>query len=166
MNSKNKGNAFERKISNIFSERFKEYTGIESSFRRNIDSGSFFGGKNQTRVLTHNLEKASFGDIICPTNFNYNIECKFYKTGPKFSNLLKQEYKEWDDWIKQASQDSDHANKMMCVIVKYNNTDEIVILETLPQELDSPIKYKKYFIIQLKKFLSLPDSHFFNNPHK
>ncbi len=45
VNGKQKGNGFERKIANILSERFKEHTGLEQAFRRNIDSGSFFGGK-------------------------------------------------------------------------------------------------------------------------
>ena len=46
VNGKQKGNRFERDIANMFSERFATYTGIEKAFRRNPDSGSFFGGSN------------------------------------------------------------------------------------------------------------------------
>jgi len=80
VNGKQKGNSFERKIANLLSDRFKEHTGIESSFRRNPDSGSFFGGSNHSRTEKYDTEFAIFGDLICPKSFAYSVECKHYKT--------------------------------------------------------------------------------------
>ena len=50
VNGKAKGNSYERKIANLLSARFKDYTGIDQSFRRNPDSGSYFGGQNQKEL--------------------------------------------------------------------------------------------------------------------
>jgi hypothetical protein len=170
VNGKSKGNGFERKIANVLSERFKEHTGLEQSFRRNIDSGSFFGGGNQFRTQTHDLSKASFGDIVTPPGFKYSIECKFYKTAPGIKSLLNQDIKQWDEWLKQAEQDCTNSNQEMALIIKYNNVEEIVLLDNqkltakLAQALinnDLPLRYKNYVIITLSHFLSLPNSFFF-----
>ena len=160
MNSKNKGNSFERKIANRLSVRFELITGIKQSFRRNPDSGSFFGGTNQKRTITHNIEKASFGDIICPGNFVYNIECKHYSKSPSFSSILSQNVKQLDDWIKQAEQDSKNINKKLAIIIKYNNVEEFVLVDELISN-KGHITYKNYFLITLTHFLDLPDNIFF-----
>ena len=66
VNGKQKGNGFERKIANLLSETFEPYLGISNGFRRNPDSGSFWGGSNLHRTLTHDTDYAVFGDLICP----------------------------------------------------------------------------------------------------
>jgi hypothetical protein len=74
VNGKTKGNAFERKIANLLSDRFKDYLGVEKGFRRNPDSGSFFGGKNVARVDQYSQDYAIFGDLICPKEFNKSTD--------------------------------------------------------------------------------------------
>ena len=162
VNGKNKGNAYERKISNLLSARFENKTGIKQAFRRNPDSGSFFGGTNQKRIETHNMENATLGDINCPNNFKYSIECKHYKKAPLFSNILTQNCTEWDKWIKQAEQDSSNTNKKLLIIIKYNNVEEFVLVkEAIPGS--ATIVYKDYFVVPLKHFLTLPDTQFFED---
>ena len=63
VNGKSKGSSFERKISNLLSSRFEPVTGIKQAFRRNPDSGSFFGASNQKRKETHDLDHANFGEL-------------------------------------------------------------------------------------------------------
>lgn len=162
MNSKDKGNSFERKIANLLSVRFRTATGLDQAFRRNIDSGSFFGGSNQRRTVTHNTENAVFGDINCPNNFKYAVECKHYKEAPSFKSIMKQDVKAWDLWIGQAQQDAKNSNKLMLLIIKYNNVDEIVILDALPEGVHSAINYKGNFVVPLEEVLALKDNVFFN----
>ena len=160
MNSKNKGNSFERKIANLLSSRFEERTGIKQAFRRNSDSGSYFGGTNQVRLQTHDTNKANLGDIICPIDFAYTVECKHYKSPPIFKNIMQQECKNWDGWLEQAEQDSKNSGKRMMLIIKYNNVSEIVILrEPVPNTFNLP--YKSYFVADLSAFLAQDDSVFF-----
>jgi len=162
MNSKDKGNAFERKISNLLSKRFETVTGLTQAFRRNIDSGSFFGGSNQRRTQTHNTENAVFGDINVPSNFKFSLECKHYKEAPSFKSIMKQDVKSWDLWISQAKQDCDNAGKEMLLIVKYNGVDEIAILDKLPQGITPIMNYKGNFVINLDTLLELADEVFFD----
>lgn len=160
VNGKNKGSTFERTISNLLSKRFEPLTGIKSAFRRNADSGSFFGASNQKRIKTHNTENANFGDIICPGDFNFGIECKHYKTAPSFASILTQNCKQWDSWLAQALQDSINSNKKMMLIIKYNNVAEFV-LTTEPVGGTPVVTYKSYYVTTLKDFLAQGDEVFF-----
>lgn len=164
INSKSKGNVFERKISTALSKRFEAKTGLVTAFRRNADSGSFFGGSNKHRTETHDLDKASFGDIITPTNFNFSIECKHYKEAPTFSSLISQNWKTLDGWIEQAEQDAASSGKQSAIIVKFNLVPEIVVLRTLPAGIkQSIINYKDFVIISLEDWLMMDDSIFFTD---
>jgi hypothetical protein len=161
INGKSKGNTFERKIANKLSDRFKEVTGKDQSFRRNADSGSFFGGKNQQRAQTHDLEKATFGDIICPNEFNFSIECKHYKTAPSFKSIVEGKVTQWDAWLSQAEQDAVNSGKKVMLIIKYNNVDEAVFV--MGEFADKTIlKYKGYSLLSLDNLLSFEDNYFFH----
>jgi hypothetical protein len=159
---KSKGNTFERKIANMLSARFKAHLNIESGFRRNADSGAYFGGSNIYRTEKYDTELATFGDLICPRTFKFSIECKHYKTPPSLQSIINNNVKMWDKWIIQAEQDSTKASKLFLLIVKYNNTDELVFIDN--QEVDIPLIfiYKNKFVYRLEEFLKLPESKFFN----
>jgi hypothetical protein len=160
INSKQKGNGFERKIATILSDRFAEWTGKTASFRRNADSGSFFGGSNQTRTESHDLSKAEFGDIISPLDFKYSLECKFYKTPPSFSMILQQDCKMFDEWIKKVEQDAANADRLPCIIMKFNKVQETVMVRELTG-VEPVFHYKAYHIVTLKNFLTQPSEWFF-----
>ena len=162
VNGKNKGNGFERKIAQTLSARFATLTGKEMSFRRNADSGSFFGGGNFVRTQQYDTEYATFGDLICPRNFLYSVECKHYKTPPTFQSLLLSDVKLWDKWIAQAEQDSNQASKKMMLVIKYNNVSEFVLVNHCEPTLMSPFAYKGKFAYTLSDYLTLDDSVFFS----
>lgn len=159
VNGKQKGNTFERIIANMFSERFLQTTGVEQSFRRNPDSGSFFGGSNISRTETHNLDYAIYGDLICPRNFLFSVELKFYKDAPTFNSILRQEVKQWDTWIEQCVQDSAAANKKFLLIIKYNRTEILSMVAS--KEVSNGIPYGNYSVLPLSTLLKQPDDFFF-----
>lgn len=161
MTAKAKGSSFERKISKILSERFFERTGIKESFRRNLDSGSFFGGNNKKRADVYDTSKATFGDIIIPEGFKFSIECKHYKSPPSFSIVTKQDYKQWNEWLKQANTDAATANKDFLLIIKYNGIEEIAITKNNYPEINHVMRYKDYYVYSLSDFIKLPDEAFF-----
>lgn len=163
VNGKSKGNSFERKIANLLSAHFEPVTGLKTAFRRNSDSGSYFGGTNQKRVTTHDLDHANFGDLICPKDFRYSVECKFYKTGPSFSSIVKGKITQWDDWIAQAKQDAVNSNKEVMLIIKYNGIDEIVFVATPVNSITLIIAYKDVYGYRLDDYLKLSDTSFFNH---
>lgn len=160
VNGKGKGNTFERKVANTLSERFKNYLGIEKGFRRNADSGSFFGGKNMKRIVEHDSDNSFFGDLICPKSFAFTVECKHYKTAPTFTAITSGEIKQWDEWLGQATTDAKNANKKAILIVKYNNVPEIAFLETKIHKQEILV-YKQFFCYRLSDVLMLDDLFFF-----
>ena len=162
-NGKQKGNSFERKIANRLSERFREHLGVETGFRRNSDSGSYFGGTNKTRTQTHNLDYAIFGDLICPSDFKYVIECKHYKSPPSWQSFMEGDIKQWNEWIAQNEQDSVSAGKIGALIIKYNNVPEMVFLEQATTSLRCCFQYRDRYVYLLNDWLSRPDLEFFSN---
>lgn len=162
VNGKNKGNGFERKIANLLSDRFQSHLGKKNSFRRNPDSGSFFGGNNAMRTESYNLDYAVFGDLICPRDFSYSIECKHYKTPPSLQSIINHKVTQWDQWLEQAERDASSSGKNPCLIVKYNNVDEMVFLRHLIMGLNN-CRYKAYNIYTIKDWLSQDDKVFFND---
>ena len=161
VNSKNKGNTFERKVAKTLSERFKVRTGIDNSFRRNIDSGSFFGGKNKARTESYDLEKATMGDLVCPSSFKFSIECKHYKDAPSFLSILKQDNKTLDKWLEQAQQDAENADKHALVVAKFNNVPEMAFVKTEVWGRSADMHYKGFVIVLLDAFLEAEDDFFF-----
>lgn len=159
VNGKNKGNTFERKIANLLSDRFKDALGIDKGFRRNPDSGSYFGGANVARTSQYDLDNACFGDIMCPKEFKFTVECKHYKSAPTFQSLVQGSVSQWDKWLAQAEQDSVSAAKDFLLIIKYNNVDEFVFMskqQTIPEIL----KYKNYYAYKLSDILAFDNSIF------
>ena len=160
VNGKSKGNSFERKIANALSDRFSQLLGIKSSFRRNADSGSFFGGANMRRVNEYDLDHANFGDLICPKNFNFSIECKHYKTPPTFQSIIKQSVTQWDKWVSQAEQDAKNSGKLVLLIIKYNNVPEFAMIKD-KLAVDEIFKYNGYYAYTLDALLAEKDELFF-----
>ena len=134
---------------------------MASSFRRNADSGSFYGRTNQVRIETHGTEHAQFGDIIAPNDFRFSIECKHYKAPPSFNAIIQQDWKQLDEWLEQAQQDGKNANKDWMIIIKFNRIDEFVVLPSDYDTLSPVMIYKGNTIVPLKAFLKASDSLFF-----
>jgi hypothetical protein len=154
INSKQKGNSFERIVANRLSEVFEDYYGKKQSFYRNANSGAFFGGKNQFRTETHLEEHQDFGDIITPKDFRFTIECKAYKTPPSFKSIIEGKVTQWDTWLEQAETDAENAKKQPLLIVKYNNCP-IIVFSKIYYELEIVSLYKDYFIYQFEEFLKI-----------
>ncbi len=163
VNGKAKGNNFERTIANMFSERFATHTGIPQSFRRNPDSGSFFGGTNVSRTETHDTDWAIYGDLICPRNFNFSVECKHYKTPPTLNSILKEDVSDWNKWLKQARQDASTICKHMLIIIRYNRTETLAMLDKNILDTNPIIHYKNTEIFTLAEVLKEEDSFFFTD---
>lgn len=164
VNGKQKGNKFERDIANLLSDRFQEQTGVEKGFRRNPDSGAFFGGTNAGRAEIYDTDYALYGDLICPRNFAFSVECKHYKAAPPLNAVLKQKVTQWDKWLRQATQDAETSEKNMMMIVKYNNTETMVFVDIHMSECIIPIfTYReRYLVYTLTDVLSIDDNIFFS----
>ena len=68
----------------------------------------------------------------------------------------------WDKWLLQATQDSLKSSKKILLIIKYNNVDELVVVDDEFPDIRLVLKYKGHFVYKLTDLLTLPDSVFFN----
>lgn len=156
INSKNKGNTWEREVAKFLSSLFNE------SFIRSPSSGAFVGGSNAFRkdTLSESQLTMSKGDIVPPdTMLKLNIEAKFYGD-MSFHQLIDNDCPQLNNWIDQSNFTSD-AGDISFVIFKINRKGSWVVFhESLLKKfkLDGYTKYKHedefYIIVDFKKFFT------------
>lgn len=159
--SKNKGNCFEREIANEFTERFNDH------FQRTPQSGAITGGFNRAKVanLRNDACEILSSDIISPEFFPFALELKNYgeKTGPKMYSILEGNERVLDKWLSQARGDAEFAKKQFLVLFKITRKSTYIcidynkFIETLKENnLELPnsfIKYKNTIILDKNDFL-------------
>lgn len=132
MNSKQKGNTYEREIANLFSEKFQD------TFRRVPSSGMYTGGKNRFKENVANLrsdaQEILSSDIICPAWFPFAIELKHYKSSPNMYSLLRKKKNQigdadLDKWLEQAKSDAIFAKKKYLLIFKITGKAEFIAVD-------------------------------------
>lgn len=158
--SKTKGSAFERKIANLLSDRFAHHTGIEKSFRRNADSGAYWGGSNSARASSHDMSNAVMGDIVAPANFKFTLECKHYRSPPTLAQVMGQKCATLDRWIEQASLDATTSGLMPVIIMKWDRVAETVMVRDDGRGR-GVIHYRGWTMMPLTDWLDREDEYFF-----
>jgi len=166
INSKQKGNSFERIIAKVFSERFNR------SFARTVSSGAYTGGKNvkNAEVLSEEQLLIFASDIRCPKDFAFSIECKSYKALDFYD--LFNESSNLFSWYEQSERDAKLLNKEPLLIVKTNQHKPIVFVE-MDYLIKHPCSDKKPVFIHkckacfwLEDLLTFSDSFFFIDGQK
>jgi len=157
INSRTKGNTFERKVAEMLNERFKT-----TDFCRSPGSGAF--------ATTHKLPEhlQVYGDLITPKNFKFIIECKkgYNKEGLESvfnpNSIL-------NEMIAQAARDSNKANRFFLLIIAQDRKDPIVFTNKYCPSMESHwfismhrTILESYYAMDLKEFLTFDDSFFFN----
>jgi len=153
VNGKKKGNRVELDLSKILSERFNR------TFKRVPMSGAF-GTFNRNSNLREDAMEILSGDIICPENFKFSIECKGRKDF-NFWDLLNEDTKnlEINEWIFQVENDALNSKKEPLLYIKVNNKKAFVLF---PKKIfKSKVTYGNYSILRFDYFLKFDDSFFF-----
>tara|TARA_R110000824_G_scaffold103208_5_gene245266 strand:- start:1043 stop:1555 length:513 start_codon:yes stop_codon:yes gene_type:complete len=147
VNSRRKGNAFERDIAKLLNTRFNT-----TDFCRSPGSGAF--------ATTHDLPQYMkvHGDLITPQYFKFILECKSgYDV--TFEDIFKPKsdlYK----FIEQASRDAKRADREWLVVYKKTRHKPFVIVGKKYNLTHNVSINDKYYIYSLTDFLSLDDSNF------
>jgi hypothetical protein len=131
VNGKAKGNGYEGKIAKLFSTTFAPL-----QFRRSQSSGAILGGQNEKYLEQYSFEvkRAFIGDVV-PTNesevtnpdFNFSVECKFYKDVETLENLITKKTK-IIGWMEESNIDAKKLNKQPILIFKFNRTSDYVAI--------------------------------------
>lgn len=140
MNSKTKGNSFERDIANYLTKT----TGMHYS--RSPSSGAFVGGKNNSRIsyISAALTKCSLGDIVCPDGVNVIVECKSYASIP-WAQVVKGSCKQLDGWLAQLDHDLSSVDSTWTGILFFKITREGVYKCLKGNQLTG-LNYREYNI--------------------
>tara|TARA_R110001583_G_scaffold73623_6_gene204793 strand:- start:11415 stop:11936 length:522 start_codon:yes stop_codon:yes gene_type:complete len=120
INSRTKGNTFERQIAKLLNDRFNT-----TEFSRTPGSGAFA----TTHTLPDHLK--IYGDLITPSKFKYCIECK---KGYNKENLYSLYNYSSDLWgfIEQCEKDSEKCYKLPMVIFKQDRQPTLAIVSYSP----------------------------------
>lgn len=155
INSKKKGNRTELKFAKILNERFN----LKGGFKRVPMSGGW-GTINKNEGVRGDAKEILSGDLICPTNFKFNIECKS-RADFNFWDLINRGNNEIDEWIWQVEEEARMSNKLPLILVKVNNRRPFALL---PKKLfpEGQISYKDYIIIRFDYLLQMDDDFFMN----
>jgi SPX domain protein involved in polyphosphate accumulation len=154
VNSRAKGNSFERKVAKILNERFNT-----KDFSRTPGSGAF--------ATTHTLPKhlKIYGDLITPEKFRFVIECKKGYNKENLSSLFSKKSEFWK-FIKQAEKDSENSGKPFMILLQQDRKEIMCIrkdcFHVLPPEVIE-VKIKNYSIFLLTDFLILDDEYFLDS---
>lgn len=154
-NSKNKGNTGEREVCKIFKKRWPD-----KEFIRVPSSGAYFGKSNkQRRILAEdNVKEVLSGDIICPSNFKFSVESKFY-ADISFWDLFN-ESSDLHSWMKQCAEDAAFANKLPMLVVKINRHKHFV---GITSEYEGYIfEHRGFYFYNLEDLLKFDDGFFFD----
>lgn len=156
INSKAKGGRFERRIADLFNERFKT-----KEFCRTPGSGAF--------ATTHSLPDYMkiYGDLITPKDFRFIIECKSGYNKEGICNLFNPN-SIFSEMIAQAERDSEKCFKKFLLIIAQDRKDPIVVTNENVELLGTSFDYysyyrireKRYYLIKLSDLLSLQDRFF------
>jgi len=155
INSRTKGNTFERKIAKLLNENFST-----DEFSRSPGSGAFAS----THKLPEHLK--IFGDLITPKEFKFCIECKKGYNKENLYSLYNYSSDLWE-FINQCEKDSQSCDKLPLIIYQQDRQKPLAITRkgTFPdyiQHIDFTNEEKeKYCMYLLDDLLNLEHYWFF-----
>lgn len=150
VNSRSKGNTFERKICALLNNRFNT-----TEFCRSPGSGAF--------ATTHSLPDylKVYGDLITPKNFKHIIECKKGYNKININSIFNNSSEFWE-FIKQSERDSQVSGKTSVIVYQQDRQPALIISRIgLFSRFSDTITFDQYEINLLDKILTLSDDYFF-----
>lgn len=155
VNSRTKGNTFERKVCSLLNDRFKT-----TDFVRTPGSGAF--------ATTHSLPDhlKLWGDLITPKNFKFIIECKKGYNKENINSLFNKSSEVWN-FIEKTERDSNASGKYFIIIFQQDRQPILTITrKMILPTLSNTVKFgqlEEYEINLLEEILKLPDTIFLDS---
>ena len=147
INSRRKGNAYERKVSSLLNERFGT-----KEFCRTPGSGAF----GSTHTLPQHIKV--YGDLITPEKFRFVIECKTGYT-VELDDLFKPKSDFWE-FVHQAERDAKVAQRDWLMIYQKTRRKAIVV-SNVKASLKSIQLFSNCYMYSFDEFIKMPVDFFF-----
>ena len=152
-NSKNKGKRGELALVKLFNKRFST-----QEFSRVVGSG------NRWSHVAY-AKNDYIGDIVCPDNFRFSVECKFGYPDIELYKALDGGDKQLDGFLQQAKDDALRTNKSPLLCWKKDRRPFLAFVfmrQSLEDQFDIRLHYREWVVTTLSSLLALPDSFFFS----
>jgi len=151
INSRNKGNSFERKAAKILNEQFDT-----DEFSRTPGSGAF--------ATTHKLPEhlKIYGDIITPEKFKYTIECKKGYNKENLYSLFNYSSDLWK-FIQQSEEEAKKSKKDPLLLFQQDRQFILAITrkDIFPEEIDH-VEFRNYRMYKFTDLLELDLNYWFS----
>lgn len=123
--SKDKGKVFEREMCKSLNKIY-----ACESFKPTPSSGAIMGRTNwhKNAGLEESVKTTLGSDLIVPSDFHFNAECKWYKDDPNYATLIKKDEGMLDQWLGETLFDSLNTNRIPLLLFKTNNKGTHVAL--------------------------------------
>lgn len=149
INSRNKGNAFERKICSLLNEKFKT-----KDFNRTPGSGAY--------ATNHHLPShlKIYGDLITPKNHKFTYELKKGYNKEGVSSLFNKKSELWK-FLDQCEITEQKSGRPCLLIWAQDNKNILCFCRVgLFPELPNTVKFAEYVIYEFKNILNVDESWF------
>jgi hypothetical protein len=113
--------------------------------------------KNGIDDLSNEVKTAFTSDLICPPDFLFVIENKFYRNFDFW--WLFNEKSELNDWLGQVEKDAEYVKKFPLLVVKINNHKTMVFVKKKP--IEHIFRYKEWYCLYLNDFLQEREEFFY-----
>lgn len=155
--SKRKGNTGERELAKILCERFPG-----RQFFRVLGSGNRWSQVE----LTEETRGAFTGDLVCPSNFSFCLECKYGYSDYELCGFFTNGHKDIDEWLKKAKRDADSLGKMPMLCWRKPRYEWLAFIPLLEERIypsgsEVILLYKGWMVASLKKWLEKSDDFWF-----
>ena len=155
--SSGKGKRGERNLGKVLKKRF----GFE--FTRTSGSGNRWG---QVVFLPKHAQDTYSGDLVCPENFKFVIECKDGYGDIDLHTCFERGLKKIDEWMEQSIDEHLRCGRLPIIAWKKNYKPWLAMVRSEDlknREFKYLLKYKDWCIMALCKLLDLEDDFFFEN---
>lgn len=121
--SKKKGNRGENELADILKERF------DKKFFRVTGSGNRWSQVD----LSEETKGVFTGDIVCPSNFRFILECKYGYSDIELCGIFTSGHKLIDEWMVKAQRDADFLGKHPIICWRKPHYEWLVLSPTQPK---------------------------------
>lgn len=167
INSGRKGKSGEREIVKILNSRFEKYLSSQpnsGSFSRSVGSGNRW---SQAANMPKHAQDTFTGDLVCPENFKYVLECKTGYNDVDLISCFSNKCAELDAFLKQVTDDSIRSKRLPMLIWKKNRKELVCFIKQTNIDLSkienqNRLFYKDWVCLSFEFLLSFEDNFFFN----
>lgn len=151
-----KGKRHERELCRLLADRFGK------PFSRTIGSGNRWG---QVRQMPQHAKDTFTGDVVCPEDFRFALECKGGYDDVDLFQALAEGNAQLDEFLDQALAESNRSGRIPLLAWRQSRKPWLAFVRRQDMPGTAHARYLYYggwMAVPLVELLQAPDSYFFS----